>query len=90
MRRRFGSWHEPIPELLSRIEPTRLLRNYIYDLPPLKNYVAGPFSSATHAMTSALGRGGCPGDPEDGSPLRPMEEMGPIGCQPGLGLLVRP
>ena len=35
LRRRFGSWAEPIPALLAAVPKGGILRHDIYDLPPL-------------------------------------------------------
>lgn len=61
LRRRFGDWHDPIPEL---IELSReVLQHDVYDLAkPLPAYHAGPVAfvgDAAHAMTPDLGQGGC-------------------------------
>jgi 2-polyprenyl-6-methoxyphenol hydroxylase-like FAD-dependent oxidoreductase len=61
LKRRFGDWHDPIPEL---IELSReVLQHDVYDLvKPLPAYHAGPVAfvgDAAHAMTPDLGQGGC-------------------------------
>jgi 2-polyprenyl-6-methoxyphenol hydroxylase-like FAD-dependent oxidoreductase len=64
VRRRFSGWHAPIPQLLSLVDPTRVLRNDICDLPPLQAFSRGHVAlagDAAHAMTPALGQGGCQG-----------------------------
>ncbi|WP_416565463.1 FAD-dependent monooxygenase [Nocardia testacea] len=60
LRRRFGSWHDPIPALLAAADPAAILRHDIYELPPLDTYArvrAVLLGDAAHAMTPNLGQG---------------------------------
>ncbi|WP_405982659.1 FAD-dependent oxidoreductase [Streptomyces sp. NBC_00158] len=66
LRRRFGSWHDPVPALLDRVArlaPADVLQNDLYDLAaPLPRLHHGRtvwLGDAAHAMAPNLGQGGC-------------------------------
>src|ERR1700739_2472411 len=61
LRRRFGTWPEPIPAVLAHTQPEAVLRHDIYRLPKLDSYHRGSvvlLGDAAHAMTPNLGQGG--------------------------------
>ena len=46
LRRRFGTWHEPIPAVLAHTPPEAVLRHDIYRLPKLDRYYRGSTCTA--------------------------------------------
>jgi 2-polyprenyl-6-methoxyphenol hydroxylase-like FAD-dependent oxidoreductase len=61
LRRRFGTWHQPIPAVLAHTQPEAVLRHDIYRMPKLDRYHRDSvvlLGDAAHAMTPNLGQGG--------------------------------
>lgn len=64
LRRKYGSWADPIPALLASTDPADVLRNDMYDRAEARQWSRGPIvlvGDAAHPMRPHLGQGGCQG-----------------------------
>jgi 2-polyprenyl-6-methoxyphenol hydroxylase-like FAD-dependent oxidoreductase len=62
LRRFFGKWHEPTPEVIGATPASAIIRTDLYDRPPLVSWSSGRLTllgDAAHPMLPNLGQGGC-------------------------------